>query len=132
MNPIHVNPYDLSILSSFGIVSKEQTWTINKETNENDKSSVQAAIRAYLLPEIEGWEKRRPGYIRQLKHSLQFYLNVPDRFPIEKVYESGEPVFELPIDPLDYYRWAWELLFGNEDYHLGSLDGFIEVDQNSL
>jgi hypothetical protein len=47
-------------------------------------------------------------------------------FPIEEVYDAHEPVVMLPKDPMNYYRWAWESLFPDEDYRLDSLNEYDE------
>ncbi len=59
---------------------------------------------------------------------MRYYLNTLD-FPIEAVYEANEPVFDLPKDPLDYYRWAWEVIFPHEDYQLKDLDDYVDISR---
>lgn len=85
-------------------------------------------LRNYILPRIMRQEKRELGFLQRLKDSLTFYLNTT-KFPIDDVYSAHEPVVSLPDDPMNYYRWAWEVLFPAEDYRVKSLASF-EEDKN--
>ncbi len=63
--------------------------------------------------------------------NLQYFLTTRS-FPAEKIYETSLPAFDPPADPIDYYKWAWEVLFGDEPYELESLEGYVENNDRSM
>jgi hypothetical protein len=113
-------------LSAFHTIYGPEMTRLALTVDPNNEQHVKSAIRMHIVPHVAALEKRIPGVTEEIKEALRYYLTT-GRFPIEALYEAGEPAFELPDNPLDYYRWAWEVCFPGEEYRLASLDGYEEA-----
>lgn len=116
---------DLTLLSSMPSVCAAESWRIHAEVDPNSESQVKEVIRKHVVPDLEKEFVTHPGFRDRLKECLRYFLN-KKQFPFERIFEAREPSLVLPDDPLNYYRWAWDVLFGPEDYRLESLEGYSE------
>ena len=122
-DPVVVNYWKLMRLSSFGWLSNRELERLSRDVDPNSEGDVKAAIRDVLLPYLmksPSWDLIR----EQLRLNLRYFLTTGAL--VEDVYEDAEPAFGLPDRPIDYYRWAWEVLFGEEPWHLESTAGYAE------
>jgi hypothetical protein len=134
----------LSDFSSFS--NEEKLSVEGSHSDPNNETDVKKIIRDYISPGIERDDLRFPGSKNHLRSALGRMLaaqgtnlviyrsppetvsffgtrsgNGPIRVPVgveelEGNFEAGEAPFNLPSDPLNYYRWAWDVIFPGEDY----------------
>lgn len=121
---ITVNCWELWVLSFCGWMSASETRRLSADVDPNNEFAVKKVLKERILPHLMSSE-RRPFSREQVRNSLRYFLTTK-QFPVEDVFLVGEPPFLPPDNPLDYYRWAWEVLFGDEGYELESLKGYVE------
>jgi hypothetical protein len=120
---------DLSVLSGFYFLSDQQRQEIKARLPDpDDEDGVKDLLACFIAPRLRQIERKRPGYLEELRNTLQYYLTTR-RFPVEDTYYAEEPIIDHPSDPIRYYEWAWEVIFRGQSWELTSLAGFTERTQ---
>jgi hypothetical protein len=104
----------LSMLSTHGVLPNDIQSQLFYDVDPNDPVAVKHAIRKYIVPRIMGRERQRPGFGKELRSSLWYFLHKQPWDPA-KIYSVGEPAIDEPDNLMDFYKWAWEELFGGEE-----------------
>jgi hypothetical protein len=106
-----ISKADITVFSEFGGLPIQDQILLER-VNSDDEHSVKTAIRQYMPPILNGWESQDPGSSMRAKMALWYYIH-HQPWPPEKVFGRGEHIMPEPDDPLKYYRWAWEELYGD-------------------
>ena len=128
---IVVNYWRLFDLANYDWLSEDELAALWRAVDPNDEVGVKKAIRDHLLPH---WQRSPywPALRESLRINLRYFLTT-ERFPAGELYEQSLPAFSAPDDPIAYYRWCWEVVFGDERYQLASLEGYVEQnDRDAL
>ena len=104
----------LTLLSAHGELPLHIQRHLFNNVDPNDRSEIKKSIRNYIAPQIDGAERQNPGYRERVKNSLWYYLHHQPWDPTA-IYSMHEPVIHEPDEMLNYYRWAWEELFGGQE-----------------
>ncbi|MDB5324424.1 MAG: hypothetical protein JWN40_6055 [Phycisphaerales bacterium] len=119
---------NLESLSAFYSLSSTDRERLAATVSPNDEADVKHAVRGYVLPRLQRIESREPGSVERIKASLKYFLNTR-AFPADELFYEGEPPFDHPDDPIDYYRWVWDVLAPDEPYAEADLSQYVVTDE---
>lgn len=97
-----VSRAELGVLSSFGGLPLYQLGELQSRYDPNDEESVKWAIRTYIAPIIEAWDKHNPGFRKRLKYALWYYIHHQPWHPAD-LFARGDPNVEETLPELNYY-----------------------------
>jgi hypothetical protein len=108
-----VSKMNLLPLSSFGAYPIDVQKQIWDSVDPDDEQSVKRAIRTYIEPRISAIDRINPGYRTKIKFALWYFIHRQPWDPA-LVFSQGDPVFPEPEPAIDYYKWAWDVLFADD------------------
>ena len=119
---IAVSTHALAVFGSFRVLTdaERQRW----EETATDEMGIRECLRAVILPRAHA-EIARDSRILA---SLEFYLSTGN-LPAERILENGDPPFDPPADPIDYFRWVWQELHPVREFEPARPERYREDDR---
>ncbi len=97
---------------------------IYQDVDSNNEVEIKQIIFEKIKPYFE---KKTEAYKISIKRSLSFFLTT-NKINFGKIYDSCLIAFDHPDEARNFFLWIWEILFPNEDYHIGSTENYKEIE----
>lgn len=103
----------------------EDNEELFQDLDYENEVDVKNIIKSVLKPHFHAFDENSKVIV---KNSLGYFL-YHDSDMWESIFAMNHPQFDLPSEPIKFYKWLWEILFENDDYEdEGNKEYFVNND----